>query len=306
VEAVDGARVDTARRGVYDAGVSTKEAKTGESESPDLARVYYQAANGPRGPHSAAFFDLDKTILAKSSTLALTKEFYKDGMIKRADALRAAYGQLVYTISGADDNQMEEAAAFMSELVKGWQISRVHEIVAEALDNIVEPIIYEEAEELFRIHHEAGRKVVIVSSSGTEVVEPIGQRLGADIVIGTQMAVEDGAYTGEILFYAYAENKATAMADLAQEQGFDLDRCFAYSDSHTDLPMLEMVGYPVATNPDAELRDIATERNWPQVRFRKPVALQRSIKSREGKTAAAVALGSAVALGLAWYARRRG
>ena len=147
---------------------------------------------------------------------------------------------------------------------------------------------------------------MIVSSSGTEVVEPIGQRLGADIVIGTQMAVEDGAYTGEILFYAYAENKATAMADLAQEQGFDLDRCFAYSDSHTDLPMLEMVGYPVATNPDAELRDIATERNWPQVRFRKPVALQRSIKSREGKTAAAVALGSAVALGLAWYARRRG
>lgn len=297
--------VDTRREQVYHAGVGTNETKTDDSESPELAKVYYQAANGPRGPHSAAFFDLDKTILAKSSTLALTKEFYKDGLIKRADAIKAAYGQLVYTISGADDTQMEEAAAYMSELVKGWPIQRVREIVAEALDSIVEPIIYAEAEELIRIHHDAGRRVVIVSSSGTEVVEPIGQRLGADIVIGTQMAIEDGEYTGEILFYAYGENKAQAMADLAREQSFDLDRCFAYSDSHTDLPMLEMVAYPVVTNPDSELREIAEDRGWPQVRFRKPVALKRSLNSKEGKTVAAVAVGSAVALGLAWYAARR-
>ncbi len=256
-------------------------------------------------PLAAAFFDLDKTILAKSSTLAFTRKFYEGGLIRRPDAVKAAYAQFVYLLSGADHDQMEQMRLYLSDLVKGWDVARVKEIVAETIDDIVDPIVYAEALELIDEHHEAGRDVIIISSSGTEVVEPIGDRLGVDLALGTQMAVEDGHYTGEILFYAYGANKADAMQDLAAERGYSLADSYAYTDSHTDLPMLEIVGHPVATNPDSELRHIAEERDWPIVRFTKPVAMRTPLETKEGRRAAAVAIGGAVALGLAWYAGRR-
>ncbi len=256
-------------------------------------------------PLAAAFFDLDKTILAKSSTLAFTRKFYEGGLIRRPDAVKAAYAQFVYLLSGADHDQMEQMRLYLSDLVKGWDVARVKEIVAETIDDIVDPIVYAEALELIDEHHEAGRDVIIISSSGTEVVEPIGDRLGVDLALGTQMAVEDGHYTGEILFYAYGANKADAMQDLAAERGYSLADSYAYTDSHTDLPMLEIVGHPVATNPDSELRHIAKERDWPIVRFTKPVAMRTPLETKEGRRAAAVAIGGAVALGLAWYAGRR-
>ncbi|MFN8125086.1 MAG: HAD family hydrolase [Candidatus Nanopelagicales bacterium] len=256
-------------------------------------------------PRAAAFFDLDKTILAKSSTLAFTRKFYEGGLIKRPDAIKAAYAQFVYLLSGADHDQMEQMRVYLSDLVRGWDVTRVQEIVAETIDDIVDPIVYAEALELIDEHHEAGRDVIIISSSGTEVVEPIGDRLGVDLAIGTQMAVDDGHYTGEILFYAYGPHKADAMRDLAAQRGYSLADSYAYTDSHTDLPMLEIVGHPVATNPDSELRHIAEERDWPIVRFSKPVAMRTPLETKEGRRAAAVAIGGAVALGLAWYAGRR-
>jgi HAD superfamily hydrolase (TIGR01490 family) len=260
--------------------------------------------DGSQAP-AAAFFDLDKTILAKSSTLAFTKKFYEGGLIKRPDALKAAYAQFVYLLSGADHDQMEQMRLYLSDLVQGWDVAKVQDIVAETLDQIVDPIVYAEALELIDEHHEAGRDVIVISSSGTEVVEPIGDRLGVDLAIGTQMAVEDGHYTGEILFYAYGEGKADAMRDLAVERGYDLSQCYSYTDSHTDLPMLEIVGNPVATNPDSQLRKIAEERDWQILEFSKPVAMRTPLETREGRRAAAVGIGAAVALGLAWYAGRR-
>ncbi|MEI2717969.1 MAG: HAD-IB family hydrolase [Candidatus Nanopelagicales bacterium] len=257
------------------------------------------------GAPAAAFFDLDKTVLAKSSTLAFTRKFYEGGLIHRADALKAAYAQFVFMLSGADHDQMEQMREYLSDLVKGWDVTRVKEIVAETLDEIVDPIIYAEALELFEEHHAAGRDVIIISSSGTEVVEPIGDRLGVDLAIGTQMAIEDDHYTGDILFYAYGTGKADAMRDLAAERGYDLSDCYAYTDSQTDLPMLEIVGHPVATNPDAELKRIAQERDWPILRFSKPVAMRTPLETKEGRRTAALAVGGAVALGLAWYAGRR-
>ena len=160
--------------------------------------------------------------------------------------------------------------------------------------------------QLIAEHKDAGRDVIIISSSGTDIVEPIGARLGVDLAIGTQVAIVDGEYTGEILFSAYGEGKADAMRSLAEERGYDLAQSYAYSDSHTDLPMLDVVGHPVAVNPDAELRRVATEREWPIRDFRKPVALRAQQTKRQAVAAGAgVAIG-AVALGLTWYARRRG
>ena len=254
---------------------------------------------------AAAFFDLDKTILAKSSSLAFAKPLCDGGLIGRSDVLKSAYAQLVYLTSGADHDQMERMRVYLSELSKGWDVDQVRTVVAETLDGIVDPIVYQEAIKLIAEHHEAGRDVIIISSSGTEIVEPIGARLGVDKAIGTQMVIEDGKYTGEILFYAYGPGKADAMRQLAEDEGYDLSASYAYSDSYTDLPMLEVVGHPFAVNPDEQLRRVARERVWPVLEFAKPVSMQRSV-SKEQKTAAGAAgAAAAVALGLAWYARYR-
>ena len=260
------------------------------------------------GVRSAAFFDLDKTILAKSSSFAFARPFYRRGLIKRTDVIRSAYAQFIFRTGGADHEQMESMRAYMSKLVTGWDVQTVQEIVAETLDDIVTPMVYQEAIDVMAEHRHAGRDLIIISSSGTDIVEPIGERLGVDIAIGTQIGVEDGRYTGDIIFYAYGEGKAEAMRALAAEYDYDLAECFAYSDSITDLPMLELVGHPFAVNPDSELRRAAQERGWPIRDFARPVALRRGI---EGRQVAAASLGVAsvalltVAVGIAWYARRR-
>ncbi|MDQ6933779.1 MAG: HAD-IB family hydrolase [Actinomycetota bacterium] len=257
--------------------------------------------------HSAAFFDLDKTIIAKSSTLAFSKRFQAGGLISRRAMLRSAYAQFVYLAGGADHDQMEKMRQFMSQLCAGWDVATVKEIVAETLHNTVEPLVYDEAVSLIEQHHALGRDVIIVSTSGSEVVGPIGEMLGADTVVATQMEIKDGRYTGEITFYAYAENKATAVRELAGQRGYDLARCYAYSDSMTDLHMLESVGHPYAVNADRELRKAARERGWPILVFEKPVALRSRMSLPPAKPAlAALAVGGAVAVGGAiWVNARR-
>jgi len=256
----------------------------------------------------AAFFDLDKTVIAKSSALAFSRSFYAGGLINRRSVLRSSYAQFVYLLGGADHDQMEKMREFLSRMVTGWPVDTVREIVADTLHNIVEPLVYDEAVSLIEDHHLAGRDVIIVSASGSEMVEPIGDLLGVDAVIATQMAIQDGRYTGAIDFYAYAENKATAMQDLASRRGYDLARSFAYSDSVTDVHMLEIVGHPHAVNPDKELRRIARERDWPVLAFDRPVALRARMRLPESRgTMAALAAGTAVVVGSAIYlgARRR-
>jgi HAD superfamily phosphoserine phosphatase-like hydrolase len=241
-------------------------------------------------PRTAAFFDLDKTIIAKSSTLAFGRPFYQSGLINRRTVLRSAYAQFVFALAGADAEQ-------------------VREIVSETLHDIIDPIVYDEAVELITQHKAAGRDVVIVSTSGEEVVAPIGAMVGADHIVATQTVVEDGKYTGDIAAYRYGPGKAAAVRELAEARGYDLAECYAYSDSVTDLPMLESVGYPTAVNPDRALRKIAVERGWPILTFTKAVPLRERIAGlRPPSTAAslgAAGVGVAAAAGVVWYASRR-
>jgi HAD superfamily hydrolase (TIGR01490 family) len=262
-------------------------------------------------PRVAAFFDLDKTIIAKSSSLAFSRPFYKSGLINRRAVLRSAYAQFVYLAGGADHDQMERMRAYLQELCAGWPVEQVRSVVAETLHELIDPIVYDEAVSLIEEHHDAGHDVVIVSSSGAEVVGPVGAMLGADAVVATRMVVADGLYTGEIEFYAYGPHKAEAMRELAAVNGYDLDACYAYSDSHTDLPMLEAVAHPFAVNPDKELRREATERGWPMLEFDTPVAMRRRIPQRvadlppKQRLAVAGVAGAAAAAGLVWFASRR-
>ncbi|MFG2814321.1 HAD family hydrolase [Streptomyces sp. NPDC048410] len=261
-------------------------------------------------PRAAAFFDLDKTVIAKSSTLTFSKSFYQGGLINRRAALRTAYAQFVFLVGGMDHDQMERMREYLSALCKGWNVRQVREIVAETLHDLIDPIIYDEAASLIEEHHTAGRDVVIVSTSGAEVVEPIGELLGADRVVATRLVVgEDGCFTGEVEYYAYGPTKAEAIRELAASEGYDLDRSYAYSDSATDLPMLQAVGHPHAVNPDRALRREAVSRGWQVLEFRKPVPLKQRLPALSAPSPAVVAvaaLGAAAATaGLVWYASKR-
>jgi HAD superfamily hydrolase (TIGR01490 family) len=255
---------------------------------------------------AAAFFDLDKTVIAKSSTLAFGRPFFNGGLINRRAVLKTAYAQFVFSLAGADAQQMERLRAQITAMCTGWDVATVHEIVRETLHDIVDPLVYAEAADLIEEHRAAGREIVIVSSSGAEMVEPIGEMLGADRVVATRMVTADGRYTGEIEFYAYAEHKAEAMRLLADEGGYDLADCYAYSDSITDLPMLSSVGHPTAVNPDRALRKVALQNGWPVRQFERPVSMRARFSTPPTPvvTGAAMGVGAAV-VGLAWYARHR-
>lgn len=246
---------------------------------------------------SAAFFDLDKTIIAKSSALAFSRPFYEGGLLTRRAVLRSAYAQFFFAIGGADHDQLEKMRAYLTDMVKGWDAQIVRQVVSETLHQIIDPLVHDEAVDLIEQHHAAGRDVVIVSASGIEMVEPIGRLLGADHVMASRLVVEDGKYNGEVAEYVYGPNKAIAMKALAEERGYDLSASYAYSDSETDAPMLEIVGHPFAVNPDKGLRKLAEERGWPILSFTRSVKLRTRLGLDDRVAVAAIAAVAAVAAG---------
>jgi len=251
----------------------------------------------------AAFFDLDKTVIATSSVMALGGTFYRDGLISKRTIVRGLYAQVVYLLVGADESKMERMREAMLTLTKGWDQKHVKELVRETLDEVLTPIIYAEALELIEEHRQAGRKTVIVSSSPVETVEPIGEYLGVDDVIATRARLDDeGHYTGDLEFYAYAAHKADAIREMAVSEGLDLAGSYAYSDSITDLSMLDLVGHPVAVNPDRELARVAREREWEVRYFQRPVRLRDRVPvPPRGPTLAAGSAAVAIATGLVVY-----
>lgn len=222
----------------------------------------------------AAFFDLDKTIVARSSPLALGRSFFKEGLITRSWLIKSLYAQLMFHLMGADEDKMERMRTEAARLTAGWEADKVRRVVNEVLEEVISPLIYAEALDVIHDHRAAGRLICIVSSSPEEVVEPLAALLSVDRFIASKPKIENGKYTGELDFYAYGPFKAEAIKKLAEQEDLALERSFAYSDSATDLPMLELVGHPVAVNPDKELRTVAIEREWPIETFKNPVTLR--------------------------------
>jgi HAD superfamily hydrolase (TIGR01490 family) len=223
----------------------------------------------------AAFFDLDKTVIDRASIAAFGRPFMKGGLINRRVVARAAVAQLIYLYFGADEDRLVRVRESMLAMTKGWDRAQVRQIVRQTLLETIEPIMYAEALELMELHRAAGHRVYLVSASPEEIVLPLSDMLGVDGAICSRGEVDEaGRYTGRMAFYAYGPEKAVAMRELAARVGIDLEASSAYSDSATDLPMLEAVGRPVAVNADRALAKVARERGWETRSFTKPVRLR--------------------------------
>ena len=254
------------------------------------------------GTVEAAFFDLDKTVIAKSSVLAFGRPFYREGLLSRRAIVKSAYAQVIFMLVGADEAKMDQVRVAMLAMIRGWNQRHVAEIVRETLNEVVIPIIFKEALDLIAEHHDAGREVVLVSSAPEEVVWPLGEHLGVDDVIATRPEVDaDGNYTGELAFYGYGPHKAEAVRAMAAVKGIDLDASFAYSDSITDEPMLRAVGHPVAVNPDRDLRRLARAEGWEVRNFAKPIRLRDRVSGRDSAWAASGAIVAAGAGAAVWW-----
>ena len=253
---------------------------------------------------TAAFFDLDKTIIATSSSTAFARDLRSNGLLKSSDALRTAYAQFLFMVGGADARQTARLRDALAETITGWNAAKVSRIVEETVKQQIDPVVYEEALTLIHRHQANGRDVIIVSASGAEVVAPIASLLGAEDYIASRMEVKDGVFTGKISLYAFGPYKADAIREMAAERGYDLARCYAYSDSITDAPMLDAVGYGFAVNPNQAMRRAAAGHGWGVLHFRRPVALRASNR-RRGFVIGAVVAGTALTAGLAWWTLTR-
>ena len=261
--------------------------------APDTPAAADGRAESGQPIRTAAFFDLDKTVIAKSSTLAFSKPFFDQGLLNRRAVLKSTYAQFLFLMSGADHEQMDRMRTYLTDMCTGWDVEQVRSVVGETLHEIVDPLVFAEAADLIADHKLCGRDVVVVSASGEEIVAPIARALGATHAMATRMVVEDGKYTGEVAFYCFGEGKVDAIRELAVTEGYALEHCYAYSDSVTDLPMLQAVGHPSVVNPDRALRKEAASRDWPVLTFTRPVSLRDRLPAPSG---AAVATTFAVGL----------
>jgi len=216
---------------------------------------------------AAAFFDLDRTLLRRSSALALAGSARERGLISRSQLAKAAAWQLLFVLRGASHEAVRHAAEDGLVILRGFTPDEMRGLVAEAMEPVLRPLVYAEPLHLVDQHRERGDEVFIVSATLQEIVQAIADDLGFDGALGTICEVRDGVYTGRAVRALHAGNKAQCVRELAAKRGFDLAECTAYSDSHTDLPFLEVVGHPVAVNPDRELRTTASERDWPVLEF---------------------------------------
>lgn len=259
----------------------------------------------------AAFFDLDKTVIAKASMVAFSGPLHRAGLLPRRTLLRAAWGQLVYSQFGASPEKLAKLRDSVLRLTVGWDQAEIGEIVRETLVDVVEPIVYDEALALIREHQAEGRKVFLVSASPEEIVAPLAQYLGVDEAIATRAELDDqGRYTGRTELYCYGPDKVVAMRAVAERDGIDLATSYAYSDSATDLPMLEAVGHAIAVNPDRDLLRAAKSRDWEVRRFVHRVPLRERVPmpaprhAALGGGAVLAAVGAGVAARWLWERRQ--
>jgi HAD superfamily hydrolase (TIGR01490 family) len=248
---------------------------------------------------AAAFFDLDKTLMAGSSGMVWARVSYEAGGISRRMMARWALDHLRYRLRGSSDQAAARVMAEVQELLRGTLARDLERLGPLVLAGVL-PRIYPEMLDEVHAHQDAGRATFIVSAAGVELVEMLARVLAMDGGIGTRYAVDgDGRFTGELDGpFMYGEGKVTAIRRYADEHDLDLAESFAYSDSASDLPMLRAVGNAVVVNPDEALLDVARAEGWQVMRFEK-------LGRRLVVAAAAVGAVAVGGIGSALASRRR-
>ncbi|WP_288812895.1 HAD family phosphatase [uncultured Corynebacterium sp.] len=251
-----------------------------------------------------AIFDLDKTIIDTSASMAYGRPLAERGLIGTPDVLRMMALLGNYMLTTHTEQNMNATKDALLGMIRDREESALRDVAQDALQEVITPYIYAEARALIEEHQQQDHHVAIVTASPSVIVEPIARELGADLLVATELEVADGLFTGGVAHFNKGQAKVDKLKVLALENGYDLDKSYAYSDSFTDLPMLHLVGNPHAVNPDRPLRKYATEQGWPIQRFVKPEPLfaQGAVLAGAGAT---LALLGAVAAGLAIWFRFR-
>lgn len=264
-----------------------------------MSEYFEIASTGP----SAAFFDLDRTLISGSSTWVFGIAAWKAGLIAKRQFARDAVAALAFRLSGASDETSHGVRDRILGAVEGVRNDDLVGLNTDIVPKLMERV-RPEASQLIEMHRHAGRATYIVSASPVELVNPLAAALGMTGGVGTVSEIVDGVYTGRLAGpFCYGPGKVDAITELARWEGLDLAQCYAYSDSASDLPMLEAVGHPVAVNPDGKLERVAQRRGWPIVIFsRRTKAVVR--RTSQGVAAGSLAIGSFLAG--AKYATHRG
>ncbi len=240
------------------------------------------------GERGAAFFDLDRTLIAGSTSFQFGRAAYRAGMVTRRDIARDTYENVVFRLRGSTDAGTDAIRERVGKLLEGVHVRDLQRLSPTVLAGVL-PRLYPRMLELAYEHQDAGRPVFICTAAAQEMAELLAIVLTFDGAVGSVAEVIDGVYTGrEGGPFNYREGKAQAIRELAEREEIDLAASYAYSDSESDLPMLRLVGHPVAVNPDKELARVARDEGWETLRFER--------LGRKLRVAAAAALLSGVAV----------
>ncbi len=245
------------------------------------------AGAGVTAPRAAAFFDLDRTLMAGSSGIFFARAAYESGMISRRRLARDAYENLRFRLRGSTDDRADEVRRRVGEMLAGVAVRDLQRMSPRVLAGVL-PRLYPQMLERAYRHQDAGQPVYIVTAASQEMADLMAHVLVFDGGVGSRLEVCDGRYTGRAAGpFNYREGKVSSMREVAERENIDLDASYAYSDSESDLPMLRAVGHPVVVNPDPELRRIAATEGWETLRLDR---LGRRLK-------VLAAVGGAMALG---------
>jgi HAD superfamily hydrolase (TIGR01490 family) len=221
---------------------------------------------GPAPTGGAAFFDLDRTLIRRSSMLAMAPTLRRHGLIGWRSLARATVWHAVYLIRGVSSKELSQVAGQTFRLMRGWPVDEFRALIAEEIEPLA-ALAFPDAIQRMRAHQARGEPAVVVSASLIDLVQPLADRLGLDAAIGSRAAIRDGRYTGAVETFLHGTAKADAVRQYAADHGIDLTASSAYTDSRSDIQLLEAVGHPYAVNPDRALKREAEAHGWPVLEF---------------------------------------
>ena len=234
------------------------------------ARSVSASASGAEGspndqPRGAAFFDLDKTLMAGSSGIHFARAAYESGMISRRRLARDVYENLRFRVRGSTDERADDVRERVGRMIAGVRVRDLERLTPRVLAGVL-PRLYPQMLARAYAHQDAGEPVYILTAASQEMADLLAHVLAFDGGLGSRSEVVDGRYTGRPAGpFNYREGKVLSMRVLAEREGIDMQSSYAYSDSESDLPMLRAVRHAVVVNPDPQLRRIATREGWEMI-----------------------------------------